>query len=124
MSENENGTPPPSDTQEAATTIGHPAPAQSVEEADSHVAVEASEEQSLVIEAKVDPAEAKVDPAETESAEAQADESGDDKAASADEDDDETHRSLMWPVDPEHKNAIGVLSRDARRCEGRRGACA
>ena len=117
MSENENGTPPPSDTQEAATTIGHPVPAQSVEEADSHVAVEASEEQSLVIEAKpesaeakVEPAEAKVEPAEAEPAVTQTDESRDDKVASADEGDDETHRSLMWPVDPEHKNAIGVLS--------------
>ena len=115
MSENENGTPPSSDTNEAATTIGLPTPAKSSEESDSHGVTEASEEQALVIEPKSGPAAAEVAPAEAEvnpaeaaasSIESDAVQAGPDQA----EDDDEVHRSLMWPVDPDHKNAIGVLS--------------
>lgn len=121
MSENENGTPP-SDPNEAATTIGLPTPARPAEEASASTSSEAVEDQGLVIEAKADATvgessevqgSVEADAAPQEDATPQevvATPQPASEPQEASESDEEVHRSLMWPVDPQHQNAIGVLS--------------
>ena len=97
MSENENGTPPPADP-------NMPAPAPSAE---------GVEEPSSVADSSDHPAtqaeEASFAPSPKSSGDEVSEEVADQGASDSDPA-EEVHRALAWPVDPDHANAIGLLS--------------
>ena len=103
MSENENGTHPPADPNEAKTTVGVPAPAETSAKGEG-ASTDADADQSISAEADGASAE--------ESASFGISPKSDDEDPSevSIDDQDGVHRALAWPVDPEHANAIGLLS--------------
>lgn len=97
MSENENGTPPPADP-------NMPAPAPSAEGVEEPSAVADSSDHS---ETQAEEASFALSPKSSD------DEASEEVAEQEDGDSDpaeEVHRALAWPVDPDHANAIGLLS--------------
>jgi hypothetical protein len=117
MSENENGNSPQEDPTEVKTTIGMPMPPRPVETSSAEpaqdelvlnekgsTAEDAEEEESLVVSEEAE-----------DSAEDIINLVAKDSSPSADqnlsgENDGETLSVLTWPIDPEHANAVSVLS--------------
>jgi hypothetical protein len=95
MSENENGVPSSSDSTEAKTTIGMPAPTRPAED---DLALTVPDEEPTV-------SAASEDGAQSGDGEAVSDESSVSAEVGASEDE-----QFTWPIDPEHTNAISALS--------------
>jgi hypothetical protein len=114
MSENENGTPPPADPNESEMTAGMPTPAESADGKEGASTVtDSAQEASAKTEGATSGESSAFDisPKSDESSDASADDQSEEAQAEAKEEaEEEIHRALVWPIDPDHANAIGLLS--------------